>query len=228
MVAAAAYALLRSTVAAAGSANQTTQHQVLVLGTNHFTTGPPACLSSAAAWRTPLGDVTVDAALNQALAAAGLPFNDTPHKWASCAASRPCCSAPGCMQQARRGIPARSLSLLPPPCRRSLEHSAENQLPFLQHVLGAAAFAFAPVCVGWLGSAAAVDQLAQQLLAALRQAQPAPLLIATSDFTHAVSAGGAALPAVVAGKCSSCAQVPAPLPPPGARLQRAVRSALDE
>lgn len=52
----------------------------VMLGTNHFTNAPLACLSAAAAWRTPLGDVAVDAPLNAALAAQGLPFDDTPHK----------------------------------------------------------------------------------------------------------------------------------------------------
>lgn len=51
----------------------------------------------------------------------------------------------------------------------------------------------APVCVGWLGSALQARRLGDQLLCALRQAQAQhpqqapPLLIATSDFTHAVS-----------------------------------------
>lgn len=52
----------------------------VVLGTNHFTNLPLACLSTATAWRTPLGDVPVDADLNAALQQQGLPFNDTPHK----------------------------------------------------------------------------------------------------------------------------------------------------
>lgn len=83
----------------------------------------------------------------------------------------------------------------------SLEHSIENQLPFFQHVLESVPnpghygrpLSIAPVCVGWLGSAQQAQQLGQQLLAALRQAQAQhpdqapPLLIATSDFTHAVS-----------------------------------------
>ena len=51
-----------------------------MLGTNHFTSQPAACLSSAAAWRTPLGDVQVDAPLTQQLAGGGLPYDDGPHK----------------------------------------------------------------------------------------------------------------------------------------------------
>lgn len=53
----------------------------VMLGTNHFTILPLACLSSAAAWRTPLGDVPLDTGLNAALAEQGLPYDDTPHKW---------------------------------------------------------------------------------------------------------------------------------------------------
>lgn len=71
-----------------------------------------------------------------------------------------------------------------PPCRpRSLEHSVENQLPFIQHIGGGVRFAIAPVCVGWLGSLAHVDALAGQLESAMRavqqQGEPQPLLIAT-------------------------------------------------
>ena len=84
---------------------------------------------------------------------------------------------------------------------RSLEHSIENQLPFLQHVLGspgpspgARPFAIAPVCVGWLGSEAAAGRLARQLAAAVaryeQRRQRQVLLIATSDFTHGVSVPG--------------------------------------
>lgn len=83
----------------------------------------------------------------------------------------------------------------------SREHSIENQLPFLQHICRGSparghpggSLSFAPVCVGWLGSTQRAQQLGGQILAALRQAQAQhpeqapPLLIATSDFTHAVS-----------------------------------------
>ncbi|EFN54619.1 hypothetical protein CHLNCDRAFT_135146 [Chlorella variabilis] len=175
MVAAAAYSLL----AAGLSSLQSVPHQapgaspsssspspaadslgphtpVLILGTNHFTALPPACLSSAAAWRTPLGAAPLEPELCRQLAAAGLPLDDAPH---------------------------------------NLEHSIENQLPFLQHVLGspgpspgARPFAIAPVCVGWLGSEAAAGRLARQLAAAVaryeQRRQRQVLLIATSDFTH--------------------------------------------
>ena len=81
MVAAAAYSLLTSTAevlppppAAAATL------PILLLGTNNFSSSPPACLSSAAAWRTSLGEVPVDLQLNAELAAAGLPYDDMPHK----------------------------------------------------------------------------------------------------------------------------------------------------
>lgn len=94
MVAAAAYSLLLPAAAALQSplSKQPPQQPqaagaatlpILLLGTNHFTSSPPACLSSMAAWRTPLGDVPVDGQLTIQLAAAGLPFDDTPHRQAS-------------------------------------------------------------------------------------------------------------------------------------------------
>jgi len=54
--------------------------RLLLLGTNHFSSRPLACLSSAAAWATPLGQVPTDRQLSSVLAAAGLPFDDAPHK----------------------------------------------------------------------------------------------------------------------------------------------------
>lgn len=65
---------------AAAASAQPQPARLLVLGTNHFASQPPACLSSAAAWRTPLGDVPVDRPLTQALAAQGLPFDDAAHR----------------------------------------------------------------------------------------------------------------------------------------------------
>ena len=49
---------------------------VILLGTNHFTAQPAACLSGAGAWATPLGPVPVDAELTRDLEAAGLPVDD--------------------------------------------------------------------------------------------------------------------------------------------------------
>ncbi len=46
--------------------------RVVVLGPNHTGLGLPAALSPAGAWRTPLGDVPVDAELSDALAACPL------------------------------------------------------------------------------------------------------------------------------------------------------------
>lgn len=110
---------------------------------------------------------------------------------------------------AQRACPGRRLTRPPPqpahlPARRpvhactraaprprcSLEHSLENQLPFLQHVLakGGTPLTICPVIVGWLAGAAAVDRLARAVGAVLgtrHEAHP-PLLIATTDFTHAV------------------------------------------
>ena len=83
-VAAAAYSLLGGSAAAAGG-DSDRPLRVLLLGTNHFTNEPAAGLSSAAAWRTPLGDVPVDAGLSAALAGAGLPVADGPHKCAAAA-----------------------------------------------------------------------------------------------------------------------------------------------
>lgn len=92
MVAAAAYQLLEAQLlggdgsGGSGSSDGSARSRppvfspLLLLGTNHFTSAPAACLSSAAAWRTPLGDVPVAAALNVALAAAGLPTDDGPVK----------------------------------------------------------------------------------------------------------------------------------------------------
>ena len=90
-----------------------------------------------------------------------------------------------------------NLTPSPLPCPpNSREHSVENQLPFLKRCMsGRRACTIAPVCVGWLGSVPAVDQAAQQLLRALRSA-PA-LLVATSDFTHAVGEA-------VVGLCAVC------------------------
>ena len=75
-VAAAAYSLL--------AAQQTDASSVILLGTNHvqsfFASHPPACLSGAVAWSTPLGLVQVDQELCGELAAAGIPVDDGPHR----------------------------------------------------------------------------------------------------------------------------------------------------
>lgn len=79
-VAAAAYSLLRSQLTSYGKQGQP-RLRCIILGTNRFTNSPLACLSTAATWRTPLGDVPLDAQLNAALAEQGLPYDDAPHKW---------------------------------------------------------------------------------------------------------------------------------------------------
>ncbi|KAL4421441.1 hypothetical protein ABPG75_010732 [Micractinium tetrahymenae] len=97
MVAAAAYSLLATQLGHSSSSSSSSSSlggassppaaaagppqpaRLVLLGTNHFTRLPPACLSSAAAWRTPLGDVPVDPPLTAALAAQGICFDDAPH-----------------------------------------------------------------------------------------------------------------------------------------------------
>jgi predicted class III extradiol MEMO1 family dioxygenase len=91
-------------------------------------------------------------------------------------------------------------------CSCSAEHSIENQLPFLQYMAAYAGHAptskrssraasaqfpqdctIAPISIGWLGSAQEVDTIAAALAAVIRRHTPGSiLLIATSDFTHAV------------------------------------------
>lgn len=93
MVAAAAYRLLASQLGPRGgtgasgaspplaaAAAQLPPARLVLLGTNHFTDLPPVCLSTADAWRTPLGDVAVDRPLTRALAGQGIRFDDAPHK----------------------------------------------------------------------------------------------------------------------------------------------------
>lgn len=244
--AAAAYLLLQQQLSTHGTQGQPgLPHPLrcLMLGTNHFTNLPLACLSSAAAWRTPLGDVPLDTGLNAALAEQGLPYDDTPHTWVGLQRVVGACNVLCCavLQISRwrvrrsmiRVVKRGSCQVCTPnisPCRApqcSLEHSIENQLPFLQHIMDctpspgrrSSSLAIAPVCVGWLGSAQQARRLGDQLLGALRQAQAQhpqqapPLLIATSDFTHAVScsccrrqAVGSDSPArnSAAGCCAGC------------------------
>ena len=76
-VAATGYALLQERAAPQQAL------RVLILGTNHFILQPAACLSTAEGWATPLGTLLVDRELNAELHAAGIPYDDEPHRPAS-------------------------------------------------------------------------------------------------------------------------------------------------
>ena len=73
-----------------------------------------------------------------------------------------------------------------------MEHSIENQLPFLQYCEANAASScrIAPISVGWLAGAQEVEGVAAAVAAVLRRHPPGSVvLVATTDFTHAVRPG---------------------------------------
>ena len=84
-------------------------------------------------------------------------------------------------------------------CRQ--EHSIENQLPFLQYLVGQQrtvssscagqpaqpALLVAPVSIGWLAGAEDLKCVATAVAAVMGNEEPGSVtLITTSDFTHAV------------------------------------------
>lgn len=102
---------------------------------------------------------------------------------------------PGCPLTFRRCLTRPSQSSRSAPLARSLEHSIENQLPFLQHILAAtqSAFLITPICIGALDSLGQAQGLAAKLAAALtRRPAGSTLVVATTDLTHAGATYGEA------------------------------------
>jgi len=119
--------------------------RAIVLCPNHTGIGPPLSIMKSGAWQTPLGEMTIDEEISEALMRGDAYLTDD-------------------ISAHRR------------------EHATEVQLPFIQHLVGPNA-RFVPITVG-TSNWSHLENLGHVIAQAVRDLDPRPIVIASSDMNH--------------------------------------------